>query len=233
MIIKTRWSEKLSLPPGLIISGKENVSRMIMSPKDEKSANIEDCSICKNQRCRKGRECYPEINGGIVNKYQERDDLEITRAAASVEANHYQQATRLEETRLFAKEMGYTRLGIATCIGLVDEAQQIAQYLKRYFEVYVIVCKNGGLLKNTLGLEQIEADKDEFMCNPIGQALFLNQKETDLNIICGLCVGHDMLFTKYSAAPVTTIIVKDRVLAHNPAAVLYSSYHRKRVLDLK
>ena len=106
--------------------------------------------------------------------------------------------------------MGYTKLGIATCIGLIDEAQHIAQYLKGDFEVYVVICKNGGLLKTGLDLEQINDDSDEVMCNPIGQALFLNQKQTDMNIICGLCVGHDILFTKYSEAPVTTIIVKDQ-----------------------
>jgi len=42
----------------------------------------------------------------------------------------------------------------------------------------------------------------------------------------GLCVGHDMLFTRHSRAPVTTLVVKDRVLAHNPAGALYSGYYR-------
>ena len=39
----------------------------------------------------------------------------------------------------------------------------------------------------------------------------------------GLCVGHDSLFYKYSQAPVTTLITKDRVTGHNPAAALYLS----------
>ena len=206
---------------------------MEKNQKEEKPADGWDCSICKNQRCRKERDCYPDINDGITDQYQETDNLRISQAAARVEAKYYQKATRLEETRLFAQEMGYTKLGIASCIGLIEEAQQIAQYLQRDFEVNVSICKNGGLLKSKLDMEQVKADSDEVMCNPIGQALFLNQKQTDMNIICGLCVGHDMLFTKYSEAPVTTIIVKDRVLAHNPAAVLYSSYYRKRVSGLK
>jgi uncharacterized metal-binding protein len=67
------------------------------------------------------------------------------------------------------------------------------------------------------------------MCNPIGQATLLNKAETDLNIICGLCIGHDIQFTNYSKAPVTTFIVKDRVLAHNTAASLYNPYLRKRI----
>lgn len=191
-----------------------------------------DCSICQKQRCRKGRNCYPDINEGILEKYREPQNLKLARASAAIEAQHYQEATRLEEIRLFAREMGYTRLGVATCIGLIKEAQMITEYLKKDFEVYLVICKNGGVLKSSLELEQVKTDTDEVMCNPIGQALFLNQKQSDLNIICGLCVGHDILFTQYSDAPVTTIIVKDRVLGHNPAAVLYTSYYRKKVLDL-
>jgi len=65
------------------------------------------------------------------------------------------------------------------------------------------------------------------MCDPIGQAIILNSCETDLNIICGLCMGHDILFSKYSKAPVTTFIVKDRVLAHNPVGVFNKYYVNK------
>ncbi|MBR3053995.1 MAG: DUF1847 domain-containing protein, partial [Firmicutes bacterium] len=44
-----------------------------------------------------------------------------------------------------------------------------------------------------------------------------------------LCVGHDSLFYKYSEALVTTLVAKDRVLAHNPCAALYqiNSYYKK------
>ncbi len=191
-----------------------------------------DCSICLSQRCQKGKNCYPDINAGILDKYRETENLKITRASAVIEARYYLKATRLEEISLFALEMGYTKLGIATCIGLIKEAQIIAEYFKKNFEVFLVICKNGGLLKSSLDLEQINPGSDEVMCNPIGQALFLNKKQTDLNIICGLCVGHDILFSKHSDAPVTTVIVKDRVLAHNPAAAVYSSYYRKKVLGL-
>ena len=51
--------------------------------------------------------------------------------------------------------------------------------------------------------------------------------DRDLNIAIGLCVGHDALFSRYSEAPVTTLVVKDRVLGHNPAAALYSNYYRR------
>jgi uncharacterized metal-binding protein len=47
-----------------------------------------------------------------------------------------------------------------------------------------------------------------------------------MNLIVGLCLGHDILFTMNSKAPVTTLIVKDRMLGHNPVIALYSNYHR-------
>ena len=65
------------------------------------------------------------------------------------------------------------------------------------------------------------------MCNPIIQARALEDDETQLNITVGLCVGHDILFNKHSHVPVTALIVKDRVLAHNPVGAVYSGYYRK------
>jgi len=68
------------------------------------------------------------------------------------------------------------------------------------------------------------------MCNPAGQAKLLNDAGTQLNIICGLCVGHDAVFSMESKAPVTTLIAKDRVLAHNPVGAIYSQYIRRKML---
>ena len=61
------------------------------------------------------------------------------------------------------------------------------------------------------------------MCNPILQARLLNQAYTELNVVIGLCVGHDSLFYKYSNAYTTTLVTKDRVTGHNPAAALYTA----------
>lgn len=68
------------------------------------------------------------------------------------------------------------------------------------------------------------------MCNPILQARLLNEAKTDLNVVIGLCVGHDSLFYRYSEAYVTTLVTKDRVTGHNPAAALYTarSYYKKK-----
>ena len=61
------------------------------------------------------------------------------------------------------------------------------------------------------------------------QAEILNHYGTDFNVVMGLCVGHDSLFYKYSCALVTTLVTKDRVLAHNPVGALYQAkaYYKK------
>ena len=72
--------------------------------------------------------------------------------------------------------------------------------------------------------------KTESMCNPIGQALLLNEQKTEFNLMLGLCVGHDTLFIKYSQAPMTALAVKDRVTGHNPLAAIYlaQGYYNKK-----
>jgi uncharacterized metal-binding protein len=96
-----------------------------------------------------------------------------------------------------------------------------------------VCCKTGSIDKLELGLQETDKVRPgtfEPACNPVAQAKLLNEAKTDMNIIVGLCVGHDMLFTKYSDAPVTTIVVKDRVTGHNPVSVLYGqNFYYKRL----
>jgi len=141
---------------------------------------------------------------------------------------------RLEELITYAEMMGYQRLGIAFCIGLAEEAERLHELLAKKFEIFSVCCKVCGIDKGVFELERLHSDEDEgfeteAMCNPIGQAMVLNNEQTELNIILGLCIGHDILFTQQSEAPVTTFVVKDRVLAHNPLGAIYSNYHYKRI----
>ena len=66
-------------------------------------------------------------------------------------------------------------------------------------------------------------------CNPIEQARMLEEKKTDLNLVVGLCVGHDALFIRHSHTYVVPLAVKDRVLGHNPLAAVYCSAVRNRM----
>lgn len=137
--------------------------------------------------------------------------------------------TRIEEIILFGEKMGYKKIGLAFCIGLEKESREIYSIFKEHFKVYSTCCKVCGIDKTEFDLDKIDKTRDETMCNPIGQASFLNKKKTDLNIIIGLCIGHDILFTEHSEAPVTTLAVKDRVLAHNPLGAIYSNYYRNKL----
>lgn len=187
------------------------------------------CALCQDKACRTSeKDCYDRAEQHL-EMYHDGDLGEMHRAATAIEGRHYCQAPRLEEIMLFAEEMGYRRLGLAFCLGLADEALVIEQILAQRFKVVSACCKTSGVNKRTLDLEQIDAaDTGEVMCNPAGQAELLNRAGTELNVVCGLCVGHDAIFSKVSAAPVTTLIAKDRVLAHNPIGAIHSRYVRSR-----
>ena len=188
---------------------------------------------------------YGDLVQESFDEYRgDSEDARIAFVAARVEGLCYQRAegsdiisprwTRVEDTIAFAKLMGYTRIGIATCIGLLDEAERLSAILRAQgLEPMSVCCKAGSIDKLELGLEESDKVRPgtfEPACNPIAQAEICNRLKTDMNIILGLCVGHDMLFNKYSQAPVTTLVVKDRVTGHNPIAVLYGqNFYYKRL----
>lgn len=141
--------------------------------------------------------------------------------------------TRIIEICEFAQKMGYQRLGLAFCVGLAREAATAVKIFKANgFDVVSVLCKAGRTSKDIIGItddEKIYQGTDEAMCNPIYQASVLNHERTELNVLLGLCVGHDSLFFKYAEAPTTVLAVKDRVTGHNPLAAVYlsDSYYRK------
>ena len=186
------------------------------------------CHECKHMVCYEGVACKdaPE-----PLPYTGEDE-KLMRGASTVEAEHYLKATRFEEVVHFATRMGYKRIGIAFCVGLSEEARVIAEMLSLRFEVHSVCCKVCGIPKSSMDLPAIRGDpENEVCCNPLAQAKALEDAGCELNLIVGLCVGHDALFSKYSSAPVVTLVAKDRVLAHNPLGVVYSSYHRKRIKE--
>ncbi len=157
------------------------------------------------------------------------DEL-IMKVAASVEHDFYCRYTRLEDTIEFCKRMGAKKIGIATCVGLIGESKILARVLVHHgFEVFGISCKAGEVDKVEMGVHGCE-ETGCHLCNPILQAKRLAQEGTDINIVMGLCVGHDSLFYRHSVAPCTTLVAKDRVLGHNTVAALQmvdGYYHDK------
>jgi uncharacterized metal-binding protein len=133
----------------------------------------------------------------------------------------------VQEICEFAKKMGFRKLGIAFCVGLSHEASLLNEILAvQGFEVVSVMCKVGCVPKEKIGVkdkEKIQIGEFESMCNSIAQAKILNEEKTELNILLGLCVGHDSLFFKYAEAYTTVLVAKDRVLGHNPIAALYTA----------
>ena len=156
--------------------------------------------------------------------YQDPELRKIAHASALVESEGYCKWTRVEEICHFAGKMGFRKIGIATCISMVDLAKVLSGILESHgFQVASVACKNGGVPKESIGLrdeEKIRPGTYEPMCNPISQAALLNDAGCELNVVLGLCIGHDSLFFRHSKGLATTLVAKDRVLAHNPVGAL-------------
>jgi uncharacterized metal-binding protein len=206
------------------------------------------CSICRVRACAEEphKANYPgfcPMNGpGVdaLNHAHTRYDEEATRqlavAAAQTEAVGYCQWPRVQEIMDFARRIGAERLGIAHCVGLQYEAGLLQGILEANgFQVFSACCKVGSIPKEQIGLQDAEKicpGEFEVLCNPIGQAELLKAAKTELNIVVGLCVGHDSMFFRHSGAPVTVLVAKDRVTGHNPAAALYTSHSYYQRLKL-
>jgi len=205
---------------------------------DEYSGPV--CAICGVRACsaEPGTKQYPafcpmpreaELLADVQRTYMEKDDLRrLALESARTESAGYCERTRVEEIMDFARRIGASKLGIAHCVGLMREARLAREILMAGgFEVYTACCKVGSIPKETIGLrdeEKIRPGQFEALCSPVGQAALLNEAGCELNVVIGLCVGHDSLFFMHSQAPVTVLVAKDRVLGHNPVACLYTSH---------
>ncbi|MGP8245331.1 MAG: DUF1847 domain-containing protein [Bryobacteraceae bacterium] len=198
------------------------------------------CTLCAVRACTHERDtkkypsfcpmpAEPEQLAAVERRYMEDADLrKMACESARTESAGYCRAMRIQEIMDFARRMGVTKLGIAHCVGLVEEARIASEiFLANGFEVAAICCKVGSIDKENIGLkdeEKVHPGQFEALCNPVAQAALLAEAGTQLNVVVGLCVGHDSLFFMHSRAPVTVLVAKDRVLGHNPVAALYTSH---------
>lgn len=203
--------------------------------------------ICRNEHGKAPKICptvhKTDLLKTTIEEYEKPELKEFARLASVQEGEGYADRElgyacvrpikpRIVEIIEFAHKMDYRRLGLAFCAGLVREASVVEKILSdKGFEMVSAICKVGRVPKEKIGVldhEKIAIGKFEPMCNPILQALVLNDEKTEFNIMLGLCVGHDSLFFKYAEAPCTVLAAKDRVLGHNPLAAIYNidSYYR-------
>jgi len=213
-----------------------------------KKGNLSNCASCgfpvKERICvsreGKGSKGCPttgmkKLVAQAKRHYENRDIGEFARQTSIQEGECYAgrdkkpytmhpTKPRIQEIFEFARKMGYNRLGLVFCAGFAKEAAIVNDILKNQgFEVVSAICKVGAIPKEEIGVkenEKIYIGEHESMCNPILQAMIVNEAKSEFNILLGLCVGHDSLFFKYAEAPTTVLAVKDRVTG-NPLAAVY------------
>jgi len=189
------------------------------------------CASCQTQACFTGSGKMPaDCPERCRETFPSRESA--AEFAAYAKQLRDKSSDRLEELLDYAGFMGYSRIGLAGCIGLHDELRVISGLVRQAgFTVASVMCKTGSLKKKSVGVParhrmttRTGYNIGGIACNPVAQALILNREKTDLNCIIGLCAGHDSVFMKHSRAPVVTLIAKDRSNGHNPAAILYNFY---------
>ena len=196
------------------------------------------CDICNDAPCRqsypKGIPAYcPATKYGEVlekakKEYLKPDIKKLFVASRKITRIGYGKWPRIKEAIEFARELGLKKIGLATCVGTLREASQIAELFRGagFDVVTVVACHIGGVHEKEHLVPEEYWSANATTCNPIAQAQIMNEEGTEMNFLIGLCIGHDALFNKYSKAPVVGLLVKDRVTAHNPAAVLFCQYFR-------
>lgn len=130
---------------------------------------------------------------------------------------------RTEELIFFAKNLGYQRVGIAFCVTLMKEAQKLAKLLEQHdISAIPVCCRVGAVDYSEIGLPKAHPDQFAAICNPVAQAKLLNLANVDLIVQVGLCLGHDIILQQTCTVPLTTLVVKDRVLDHHTVLALRS-----------
>lgn len=180
--------------------------------------------------------CRPELIEECRSICAEPGNSHMARQAAIVERESYimlpqggrmPSRPRILEIAAFAKGMQYSRLGLVFCIGLRREAAATVEIFQAQgLETVSAICKVGRVPKSELGLSgehMLCPEQPESMCNPVLQARLMNCAGVELNVLLGLCVGHDSLVLRHLEAPTTVLAVKDRMLGHNPLAAVHCS----------
>lgn len=126
--------------------------------------------------------------------------------------------SRLEHIIEFSAAAGFRKIGLCGCARYLPLMKVVDSVLKNHgFESVYYGCKVGG---NHFSDLAIEKDSNWTLCNPLGQAMLLNAMGADLNIQFGLCMGQDLIFNHYSEAPVTVLVVKEKISDDCPVQTL-------------
>jgi len=131
---------------------------------------------------------------------------------------------RVEALVGFCHDLGIRKIGIAACVGLLEQAQIMEGILEAQgFQTTIVCCQVGAVDSRVLRYDpaSLRRQRERFtLCNPVAQARILNEAQTELNVVFGLCLGHDIIFNRYAEAPSTVMAVKDYLYDHKPSIVL-------------
>lgn len=189
------------------------------------------CSFCAKTPCIRGRfdempstcptRTAPEMARDAGPYATEPIHAEMLTADAAPFTPEGKLRNRVEELIFYSKEQGYRRLGVAFCIRMTKEAQKLGHLLREQgLEAELVCCRVGAIDYDEIGLTKAHPERFAAICNPVAQAKLLNAKGVDLVVVMGLCIGHDIILQRECRAPVTTLVVKDRVLDHHTIEVL-------------
>ena len=189
------------------------------------------CATCAKTSCFRGdhdgmpKTCPTRTDAAIATDatpYLAEERAGIMRAADNTPfSEDGSKRNRVQELANFAKARGMRRVGIAYCVTLIKEAQELARQLQAAdLETELVCCRVGAIDYDEIGLPKAHPDRFAAICNPVAQARLLNQREVDLVAQVGLCIGHDLILQEECEAPVTTLVVKDRVFDHHPILAL-------------
>jgi len=186
-----------------------------------------DCVGCLDRVCLAGGEC-PRLIPELHCPAPSPQSVQTLEAATDIAWETDRRLCRVAEFVHFCHGMKYEHVGVAFCVDLSRETQILTHLLRRYLKVTPVCCKLGGesIADAVNGPRGVRVT-----CNPLGQAAELNRARVDINALVGLCMGCDVLLARHSLAPVTTLFVKDRLLANNPVGALYSHYYLKELVD--
>jgi uncharacterized metal-binding protein len=129
-----------------------------------------------------------------VALYQNDDEDKLwMQASEKVKADIGFDITRIESIIGFARYIGAKKIGVVSCSTTLQEAAAFCRIMEaKGFSYTSVICKVGGREKDEIGIPGKQtAGRFRAMCNPILQAKFLEKEKTDLNVMMGLCVGHD------------------------------------------
>ena len=192
----------------------------------ENECSAYGCNYCRTAASFKGEynkmpKTCPTLTHEAITKdvtgYFEEPNRSIMRVADQTPFTENQVLrNRVEELGFYLKEMKHQKVGIAFCVTLLKETQNLINVLQEQGLICVAVCcRVGAVDYDEIGLLKAHPEQFAAICNPIAQSKLLNQADVDIIILMGLCLGHDILFQREVKADCTTLVVKDRVF--NPA----------------